>query len=665
MPSASSLRALHYREDGILACLFKYLEHDVAKGGSDCGVCAMALDSGHSYFKLGCGCEARAECQERWLAQKATCPACAKPVDVIRGELDAWFRSRDSDVQRATAPPDPVGEHIAQVRVASTVDELHDAIWPKGLFDGAWDEKELANYAAAQLEHIDADGRTHREISADDRFDQGLYTPIPVYVAGRSYCFKTGWRHESYELLIDNNLTFLEHRGTWLGADLEPEPGVVVGGAAGAGPTPQLMDAPEAWEPRGHKTTAMILDAVSCRVAEADSPASPAQTSAGAGANVDRVKVHHVHANSHNLPVILAGSPSSRKSSQRAAATAFVTQNKYTPPTLRDRAAYLTEATVKGIQTADEIVNAMATPWSVQSSGLHLLPRGKFCTYLQCEPGDVLAGTGTVHLTFYAFQFKARGQYEACEWKLRPGARGFQKRPPIAFAPERSHFNRDVKAGLSGGLWRSLHRWMLVGPCEQQSHLCCDGQARIMRHIVQVAIAERLDSMAQSTARLNKYFIIKLNFAFSGILRFSVAEMWKAMYSESLAARLRWLRQVSLRGGFYACIAGAGAAVGMGRDGLRALAGAFEKAAPPRAAHRGLQGVDAATREFLKYKTNNYRVFSASDARSSLRNMINSKSLAEQIKEARASFVEAGLPAVPSDVDVGREKKKRGRKVQM
>ena len=51
-------------------------------------------------------------------------------TQLAEGNRTHGFRFRDSDVQRAAAPPDPVGEHIAQVRAASTVDEFHDAIWP-------------------------------------------------------------------------------------------------------------------------------------------------------------------------------------------------------------------------------------------------------------------------------------------------------------------------------------------------------------------------------------------------------------------------------------------------------------------------------------------------------------------------------------------------------
>ena len=81
MPAASPLDALQYRnvepedydmllrllqdvpkQEGIPAYFFKYLEREVAEGGSDCRVCALALDAGHSYFKLGCGCKAHAGC---------------------------------------------------------------------------------------------------------------------------------------------------------------------------------------------------------------------------------------------------------------------------------------------------------------------------------------------------------------------------------------------------------------------------------------------------------------------------------------------------------------------------------------------------------------------------------------------------------------------------
>ena len=127
---------------------------------------------------------------------------------------------------------------------------------------------------------------------------------------------------------------------------------------------------------------------------DSDQPWAAAGSDAFAAGSGDRVPLRVqaravIHTISPNIPILLAGSASSRKSSLCERTTDFLKGGDITAD------CYLTDATLAGIRTcivnhnrcsatSDELVNTFATPWSDQGSGVHYLSRAKLNTYSQC-----------------------------------------------------------------------------------------------------------------------------------------------------------------------------------------------------------------------------------------------------------------------------------------
>ena len=61
--------------------MMKYLPRGRGTG-VDCMVCGDTVTKGVDFIRLACNCETHETCLTRWLSQKASCPACAHPVDV-------------------------------------------------------------------------------------------------------------------------------------------------------------------------------------------------------------------------------------------------------------------------------------------------------------------------------------------------------------------------------------------------------------------------------------------------------------------------------------------------------------------------------------------------------------------------------------------------------
>lgn len=260
-----------------------------------------------------------------------------------------------------------------------------------------------------------------------------------------------------------------------------------------------------------------------------------------------------------------------------------MSKSPFAPQELADESVFLVEATLKGIRdgitsynrvsaTSDELVNTLATPWSDASNGINYLSRAKLNTYSQCEPDHVLTGRGHTRLASYSFQTKLFGQWEAVEWALRPNANGFQKRFSFAFSPDRNLWDQDVNDSMSMGLLQGIHDFQLKGPNGMPCHIHPDGYALSIFRTVLNTVSEWQDHQEAQEVKLQKFFMVKLNFAFSDILRFAAVEMRKAQYLqavsslsnsarswerieinafEMMAAVHKWLRQLSLHLAYY------------------------------------------------------------------------------------------------------------------
>jgi len=254
--------------------------------------------------------------------------------------------------------------------------------------------------------------------------------------------------------------------------------------------------------------------------------------------------VDMVHRISPNMPVMIGVSASSRKGVLIEMQSWLLSGTKGAPEEMRDRSCFLADATLKAIRvglthyhrvtvTCDEIVNTMDTPWSENRAGGHALSRSKLNTYSQCEKDDVMTANGKISFTDYSLQIKLAGQYEAVEFCLRPSQDGWQKRISFALSPMTNTHDDSTDASYSLGLFRCLHQFMYEGPYNLPENLHYDPFAITMWQTVRDAIAEWLDENCKEPS-VSRWFIAKILFADSDILRMSAQEMRKVQFLASL-----------------------------------------------------------------------------------------------------------------------------------
>ena len=328
-----------------------------------------------------------------------------------------------------------------------------------------------------------------------------------------------------------------------------------------------------------------------------------------------------IHTISPNKAVACAGGASSHKSRASDLTTDFVTRSRVAPPELASNAAYMVEATLRGIRlsflktkrgsmTTDEVMNAMATPWSDSQCTAKFVPRSKLCTYTQGERDDIVTGSGTIHLRAYSFQMKVFGQVEAVEWVLRMGPQAFFKRVAFSVSPDQNPWDDLIAADASLRLWQGCHDWMLSVWYGRPSYIHCDGMAHTFLRTVLRAISDWLEQGVTEKKEVCRWFAIKIGFAFSDILRNATSLMRQVQFAESLnthlefdparcaiatmelmAATHKWLRELELHAGYYRFMKQNEAVSGdVGARRESSMAEKLEKEAPPIATPPELEG---------------------------------------------------------------------------
>ena len=206
---------------------------------------------------------------------------------------------------------------------------------------------------------------------------------------------------------------------------------------------------------------------------------------------------------------------------------------------------------------------------------------------------------------------------------LRPTANGFQKRMSFTFSPDANPVDEDLDDRWSTGLLQGLHSFMLSGPTRHEVLLYPDAYARNVWKHVRRAISEWLEAQAAEDEPVNRFLVVKLNFAFSDIMRFTNVCMRMCQYLEALSAAgwgqqtwartefnvfelvagiRAWLRQVELHAAYYAFIRKAEAKVGAelsGSKGAALLADALLGSDPPQRAEKRLKGKDLVKHQVL------------------------------------------------------------------
>ena len=209
-----------------------------------------------------------------------------------------------------------------------------------------------------------------------------------------------------------------------------------------------------------------------------------------------------------------------------------------------------------------------------------------------------------------------------------------------------------------------------------------DGYALSMWHTVQKAVAEWIEERARAPEKVSRWFLVKLNFAFSDVLRFASVNMRYAAYcgglsamqpteeqrvlinANEMAAGLRkWFRQLALHQGYYMYMKGNEAAVAKvpGRP-EQALADELENAAPVRPAKPALAGLDAVKYEILTDPKLAGDSFETSFCRNVIKGRLPNRGgekLSENIHKACDELVQAGLLQPASPESVGRRRARR------
>ena len=408
-------------------------------------------------------------------------------------------------------------------------------------------------------------------------------------------------------------------------------------------------------------------------------------------------EVSLVHSIAPAIAVLLHGSASTKKSFTCDLTTDFMTKSPHAPTSIADGDAFMVEASCKGIRvgiltndrvsaTTDEVVNTFPTPWGDhQQAKAHVnhLPRSKCNTWTQGERDDVATANGTIHLKGYAFQLKAFGQNEACEWVWRPSENGWQKRLSVAISPNKNSIDEDANADLSMGVVQGLHDWMFKGPFAEPQYLCYDTYALGLYRTVRRAVDDWIDAKAAAPDPVERFFLVKLGFAFTDLRRFSHFAMRSAQFLEAIVPAHRnlfdktrkevnlwecaaglhwWLRQLSLHAGFYRFWASFKSATAGAMRPNADMANLLAAAAPPSCtnAHK-LEGKDAIKNAIM---TNAKLSCTTTTDTGAYRGWLLGKfrgkvsDLASAIRQAADELAEVGL------LKEDKDSKKRGRRVQ-
>ena len=292
------------------------------------------------------------------------------------------------------------------------------------------------------------------------------------------------------------------------------------------------------------------------------------------------------HTEAPNLPVLLGGPPSSRKTCLISMTTDFMLQSLDAPAMMQKRECVLADATVAGIRTAifnyhraavvaDEASNAYETPWSEKGSGgIHYLSKPKMNTYVLSEADDQATGKGQVHLGSshhpYLCLHKVAGQTEIIEYIAQPVTHGFNKRFNLVFAPDHSPESAQVHTASAKDFLCKLHSWLYKNAWNKEGHHFLDGYALTCYQSVKKAVEEFVQEqgslLGKDSCRKVRFWstdVLRLAHANMRLCQFSVVQYGSKDMAEAEASRTQpnvyecilavnmWLRQLHVHVTFY------------------------------------------------------------------------------------------------------------------
>jgi len=265
------------------------------------------------------------------------------------------------------------------------------------------------------------------------------------------------------------------------------------------------------------------------------------------------------HTEAPNLPVLIGGPPSSRKTCLISMTTDFMLHAEGAPDSMQNRECIIADATVAGLRSAifnynraaviaDEAANVYDTQWSEKSSGgIHYLPKQKMNNYVHSEADDQATGKGQIHLGSkhhpYLFLHKVAGQTEIIEWVAQPVAHGFNKRFSLVFAPDYAPESAEVHTQTAKEFFEKLHAWMYQTPWREPGSHYLDGFALSCYAGVKKAVEETL-----AEYDLDKDSCRKIRFWATDVLRLAHANMRICQFAMGVYGRFdSGMKQVEAR----------------------------------------------------------------------------------------------------------------------
>lgn len=106
-----------------------------------------------------------------------------------------------------------------------------------------------------------------------------------------------------------------------------------------------------------------------------------------------------------------------------------------------------------------------------------------------------------------------------------PSINGWQKRLSLAISARANAINEDRQTSTSAGVLQGCHDFQFKGPYQHSLHACPDGFALSILRTIGKAIRDWADSKVENGEIINRYFLTKIQFYGTDILRFAFAAM--------------------------------------------------------------------------------------------------------------------------------------------
>jgi hypothetical protein len=358
---------------------------------------------------------------------------------------------------------EPVADMLTKIRACHDAEAFADALYCDAMFKGLSNPDEVTSTVKEWLVSIVRDERTHYLIAADVDHDSRLLSPLPWQAAMFRVSQVQGYHPEVFSLLLDSNLSFMEHVETSLTHDTAVQ---------------HRVSPPQACclnMPASNRKTDLEGYATSLLLGAAGAPASWT-----------------------NREVLMSDG------------TKKGTENLL----LNFR---------EGLLSSSEGANTIFVPgYSDAASGIHFFSKQRLCQWTQSEGISTSTGQGQciLHPNSYKFGCRILAQDEVGEGILTPTAQGLHKRFAFGCVPEGWMPDESFSmypCAQSKAAIQNIHSFLIKQALPHKSTISLDGFALAVYDAIAAGVTEFLQS--PDGRRCNKWLRPKLLFFRSDLLR--------------------------------------------------------------------------------------------------------------------------------------------------